>query len=256
MIRFYLTVFPMEALIASELDPQTFGSYMATGSHKGSAEQLMFIEVEGGFDSPFDWEFARERCVSHDDGQPKHSLYLSIYRVLEHVPHSAMKSMYLVTKDGRTLQLYKSKSKVPGNWKGYALYQELCPVSPLVVSSLNPQQFGEYMISSNDKVMIPALIFADVRLIDFDDYENSGNVGAMYDRNLEHMRSCIADVKAQKGKKLTKTVDRSFSSSFTYQIIDTGVYAASGDGVIIFSMPTREELEQNHYDWGRSANIF
>jgi len=256
MIYYYLTVFPMEALIASELDPKAFGSYMATGSRKGSAEQLIFIEVEGGFESPFDWVFAEKKCVAHSSGEPKHSLYLSIYRVLENTPHEKMKSMYLVTKDGRTLQLYKNTCKVPGNWKGYAMYQELCPVHPLVASSLNPQQFGEYIISDSDKVTVPAIVFADVKLIDFDDYENSGNVGSMYDRNLGHMKDCIESVKSEKKKKQTKTVDRSFSSSFTYQIIDTGVYAASSDGVILYTMPTHEELRQNHYDWGRSANIF
>jgi hypothetical protein len=256
MIYYYLTVFPMEALIASELDPQAFSSYMATGSRKGAAEQLVFIEIEGSFDGPFDWDFAKSKCVPHSNGEPKHSLYLSIYRVLEHIPHTAMKSMYLVTKDGRSLQLYKSKSKVPGNWKGYAMYQELCPVSPLVASSLNPQQFGEYMISDEDKVTVPALVFADVRVIDLDDFENSGNVGSMYDRNLEHMKNCIDAVKSEETRKVTKTVDRSFSSNFSYQIIDTGIYAAAKSGVVIFSMPTYEELRQNHYDWGRSANIF
>ena len=256
MIYYYLTVYPMEALIASELDPESFGSYMATGSRKGSAEQLIFIEVEGGFPSSFDWEFAKERCVVHSDGKPKHSLYLSIYRTLEQVPHSAMKSMYLVTKDGRSLQLFKSKSKIPGQWKGYGMYQELCPISPLVVSWLNPQKFGEYMISDTDKVTVPALVFADVKVIDFDDFKNSGNVGSMYDRNLDHMRACIEAVQDENEAKRTKTVDRSYSSSFTYQIIDTGIYAASADGVILFAMPTYEELRQSHYDWGRSANIF
>ena len=35
-VHYYLSVFPMEALIASQLDPMHFGAYMATGSKKGS----------------------------------------------------------------------------------------------------------------------------------------------------------------------------------------------------------------------------
>ena len=64
-IHYYLSVFPMEALIASQLDPTQFGSYMATGSKKGSKEQIIFIEVEGGFGTDFDWKDAEARCVPH-----------------------------------------------------------------------------------------------------------------------------------------------------------------------------------------------
>lgn len=256
MINYYLSVFPMEALIASELDPQAFGAYMATGSRKGSAEQLIFIEVEGGFDSDFDWIFAKKNCVAHADGSPKHSLYLSIYRVLERVPLKVMKALYLVNKDGTTLKLEKSKSSKLKEWGGYALYQELCPVIPLVASALDPIEFGDYIVSDEDKVTVPAIVFADVKKIDLDDLKNSGNVGSMYDHNIEHMKECIEAVKAAEKGKLTKTVDRSFSSHFTYQIIDTGIYVASKEGEILFSMPSSDEMRDEHYDWGRSANIF
>lgn len=47
MIHFYVIFAPSEALIASQLGPKDFGMYMAQGSKKGSAEQLMFARSMG-----------------------------------------------------------------------------------------------------------------------------------------------------------------------------------------------------------------
>lgn len=256
MIYYYVIFSPTEALVASELGPDEFGLYMARGSKKGAAEQLMFAQIEGEFGTDFDWDFARTHCVSHSDGRPKHSLYLSIYRVLEHIPLEQFKTVHLTTKDGRTLELEKEDYRAPANWKGFGLYKELCPVHPLVVSSLQPKELADYIINGKEKkITVPALIFTDIRMIDFDDMEHSGNVGGMYQNNLEHLKECIADLKRKTGK-VTKTVNRSFTSKFTFQIIDNGIYAARGKNIIFFRMPPREELREHAYNWARSANIF
>jgi predicted HD phosphohydrolase len=85
-IRYYFSIFPMEALIASQLEPVHFGSYMATGTKKGSAEKIIFCELLHDFGDYFDWNYAHERCVPHPTGEPKNSLYLAVYRVLENIP--------------------------------------------------------------------------------------------------------------------------------------------------------------------------
>ena len=254
-VHYYMTVFPMEALIASQLEPVNFGSYMALGDKKATAEQLMFIEVNGGFGSYFDWDFASKKCVPHSDGRLKNSLYLSTYRVLENVPQSAMESLYLVTKDGRSLQLDKEEYKAPENWIGYALYREYAPMSPLAVSTLDPKNYGKYMTDSTNKVYVPTILFADLKVGNIDDIENSGNVGQIYDKNLAHLKDCIHSLQSGKGK-MTKIVDRSnFNSSF-YQIIDNGFYISSSEGISRYAMPSREKLKNLNYDWGRSALIF
>jgi hypothetical protein len=254
MIRYYLTVSPVEALIASELDPEKFGCYMAVGSRKGSAEQLIFIEVEEGFGDFFDWEFAKRKCVPHPNGDPKSSLYMSIYRVLENVPVREMKSMYLVTQDGRTLELQKSEYVTPPEWKGCALYKEICPVIPLVASPLTPGDFSEFLLNDAHKVQVPAIVFADIKILEQDKLRDSGNVGTVSKLAIDHIHDCIGQV-ALDGGKLSKTVDRSFSSQFTYQIIATGIYAADSTGIIFYPMPDLETLKRDNYDWGRSAYI-
>ncbi len=256
MIYYYVVFYPIEALIASQLGPKEFGMYMARGSKKGSAEQLMFAEIEGGFGEDFDWAFAESRCVVHESGEPKHSLYLSIYRVIEHVPLDAYKNVYLVTKDGSTLPLEKAEYRKPAGWKGYGLYKEHCPVHPFIASSLTPQGLADYIINgTGKKITVPAIVFSEIQSIDLDEKEHTGNIGSMYERDLDHLKECIEEVKGREDK-VTKTIDRSFDSKFTYQIIGEGVYIARGDDILFYPMPTREELKEIDYDWGRSANIF
>lgn len=251
--HYYLSVSPIEALISSQLDPYQFGSYMATGAKNGSYERIMFIEVEGGFGDFFDWAYAKERTVTHSDGSPKHSVWLSVYRVLEHVPFEVMKSMYLTTPDGRTLELPPSKAGPNTEDRKFWVYQELCPITPLVVSALNPIDFSAYMTDPNNHVQVPQVIFADFKVVDFDNPEKTGNIGAAYDRNLGHLRECV-DAVTSTPDKPNKNVERSVNS-FSYQIIDRGIYVGTGDSVRVYPMPTIDEIRQHHYDWGRSAMI-
>jgi len=47
---YYLTIYPTEALIASQLPPMDFGTYMATGIKTGSFEKLNYCP------RPWTWE--------------------------------------------------------------------------------------------------------------------------------------------------------------------------------------------------------
>lgn len=252
--KFYLSIFPMEALIASHLEPLKFGSYMATGRKNGSYEKVIFIEVDGGFGDYFDWSHAAERCVPHEDGEPKHSVWVSVYRTLEHVPLAQMRSLYLTTNDGRTLELPKQSFSAAGSDRPYWVYQELCPVRPLVVSTYDPVTFSEYMTHKDIKVSVPKIAFADLKVINFDNLTDTGHVGSTYDTNLEHLKECIKSVTGDSVKKV-KNVERSRTESFGYQIINQGVYVGEGRDVIAYQMPPVDEIRMNHYDWGKSALV-
>lgn len=249
--HYYLSVFPIEALIASQLPPEQFGQYMAIGSKNGSYEMIMFIEVTGGFGDYFDWKYAAERCVQHENGEPKHSVWMSVYRVLENVPESALGNLYLTTKDGRSLAL--QKSDYAGLDKKFYVYQELCPLTPLVTSVYDPKRFAAYMTDPKNKVSVPKVVFADLKVIDFNNPEATGNIGGAYDRNLEHLKDCVNDVLTQE-EKPNKNVERSIAS-FSYQIIDSGIYVGTGENLVEYRMPDLEEIRQNHYHWGRSAMV-
>ncbi|WP_455381182.1 hypothetical protein [Salinispira pacifica] len=252
--HYYLSVFPTEALIASQLEPARFGQYMAIGSKNGSYEKIMFIELEGDFGDFFDWKYAKERCVPHSNGDPKNSVWMSVYRALEHTPVDKLRSMFLTTIDGRTLEIPRSDFVAPSVKKEYYVYQELCPVTPLVVSALNPAEFAAYMTDPKSHVQVPSLVFADLKVIDFGNPEKTGNIGATYDKNLEHLKQCIHAVTEHSGK-VNKNVERSNVGSFGYQIISQGIYVGNAAKIAMYKMPTIEQVRQNHYDWGRSAMI-
>src|ERR1035437_304248 len=138
----YLTATP-EALIASMLPPAEFGSYLSTGTKKRNKGQAIFFEVDlSKIEKLIDMDSLNRRCISKDDGKPKSSVYLSVYKTLEMTPLSALKSLYLTTDNGHTLELkktiYDSSREILGKLH---LFQELCPVTPLVASELTPSAF-------------------------------------------------------------------------------------------------------------------
>ena len=104
-VYLYFSLIP-EALIASNLPPEKFGQYYATGSSYKSKGQCLFFAVDINFRSDyFAIDEAIARCVPTADGTPKHSVYVSVYRVLEHLPVSALGKLYLTTAYGHTLGL-------------------------------------------------------------------------------------------------------------------------------------------------------
>ena len=151
---FYLSILP-EALIASMLPPEEFGCYYAVGTKKRTRGQAMFFEVDPALKSDhFPLHTIASRCVPHPDGTPKHSVYLSVYRVLENVPVEALRGLYLVTDDGRVLEL-KQAPYEPGEQRGVHLYQELLPVTPRIASTLDPLEFSQRITDGTQAVWLP-----------------------------------------------------------------------------------------------------
>jgi hypothetical protein len=215
---------------------------------------MIFIEVEGHFGRKFDWSYAEKRTVPHPDGHPKRSLWLSVYRVLENTPLDKLKSLYLVTPDGRVLELRQTEYVEPDVRKKFYVYQELCPVTPLVVTVHDPKDFGIYMTHSDVRVRVPKIAFADLKVVDFNNLEDTGNIGRIYDRNLEHLKDCIRSVTNESGKNV-KNVERSPVESVSYQIINQGIYVSDGKTLVMYRMPSIDEIRRDHYDFGRSAMI-
>jgi hypothetical protein len=164
-----------------------------------------------------------------------------------------MESMFLTTRDGRTLPLQKAEYR-EADREEYYVYQELCPIHPVIVSVLDPAAFGSYMTAESTKIRVPRLVFADLKKIDFDNPDQTGNIGNLYDKKIEHLKSCIASVTGEKEKK-NKTLDRTYVESFTFQIIRNGVYVSDGQEICAYLMPAVDEIKRIDYDWGRSAML-
>jgi hypothetical protein len=134
------------------------------------------------------------------------------------------------------------------------MYQELCPIRPLVVSAYDPLTFSEHMTHKDVKVAVPKIAFADLKVINLDNLEDTGNVGTVYDTNLDHLKQCIISVTGG-GVKKVKNVERSRTESFGYQTINRSIYVGEGRNVVEYKVPTIGDIRKNHFDWGRSALV-
>lgn len=249
----YLSLIP-EALIASMLSPEDFGIYYAVGSHRKLHGQAIFLELDPGFrDEFFRIEEGLKRCVPHEDGAPKKSVYISTYRVLEHVPLSAVKALYLVTAYGETLALERS-GEHPADQDNLHMYQELAPVQPLVSSTLGPVDFYKFICQQPDSLIhLPAVAFVELRLGDLARDPEYGDIGELPYDFIPHLRECLVELQTKTIH--SKMVDRVRPSEFPYRMIKSGIFVGNVDELAYFPLPSREELRSNYYRWWRSANL-
>jgi hypothetical protein len=251
-VNLYLSVIP-EALIASHLAPEEFGNYYAVGSQKRSRGQAVFFDV----DPTIKGEFLRtseieKRCVPHEDGSPRRSTYLSIYRALEHVPLSALGKLYLTTDDGHVLALDRADYQ-PTATAGLHLYQEICPVTPRVASKLAPHEFAAHITDRANPVSVEKIVFTELRLDALAADPEKGSAANLPYANLDHLRDCLKEL-TNRFAKPSKVVARDTSASILYRTVQGGFYVADRTGMAYYPMPSRADLESHFYAWWRSAN--
>ena len=249
-IRYYLVGYRSEALIASHLDPESFGNYMAVGTKKLTRGGLIFFEIDRGLHSDFfRLHDIEQRCLPHPDGRPKRSKYISIYRALENIDLAFVKKLFLVTADGRTLGLDPVSSQEWNDPAGEYLYQELCPVHPLIVSTLAPRQFCQFMTNPETPLYLPRMFFANLRL----DRDVRGHLaGNLPYADLPHLEECLRELVVSPAKK-TKTVSRTPHINAFYRTIRSGFFLGDQHQMMYFPFPRQAALEGEHAHWWRSA---
>jgi hypothetical protein len=248
----YLSMFP-ESLVASMLQPEEFGPYLAVGTQKRSRGPAIFFEVTGRLPpGAFDLGDVERRCVPHPNGEPKHSVYLAIYRVLERVPMEALGDLFLVTEDGRVLRR-SATGQLPAFSQRYYYYQELGPVYPRIVSSLAPREFSAFITDAKNRLQVPRLLFADLRLGELAENPEHGNIRDLPYSHVEHLRDCLTQLRAG-AEKQTKTVDRMPSLDFPWRTVEHGFFLAEAGGMRYYPFPSWQELQTDYYEWWRSAS--
>lgn len=248
----YLSLMP-EALVASHLPPEEYGNYLAVGSKKRARGQALFFKLSDTYTRERLEVLGQHTLVEPDAGRgPRRSAYLSIYRVLEQVPPDALESLHLVTEEGRVLALHPAEF-VPDPGPRFHLYQEFCPITPRVVSTLGPREFAARITDHRELVSLPALLFADLQLARLAEDPEANGVENLPYPNLEHLRDCLRELR-EKPHKTTKTVIRFLQQDVLYRTIRRGFYlATAGGGFRFYPMPSREQLESVYYPWWRSA---
>jgi hypothetical protein len=247
----YLTSTP-EALVASMLPPDGFGMYLSTGTKKRNKGQTIFFEVDlNKIENLIDMESLNKRCVAKEDGSPKSSVYLSVYRALELIPTSALKSLYLTTDHGCALELKRAPyDKSKESHKALHLYQELCPVTPLVASGLAPSAFLKRLTDDSIPISLPKLFFVELKLGELADDPLSGSAEHLPYSNIGHLRDCLEILRGEYEKHM-KTVQRIFSGTLLYRTIETGFYIGAKDEMVYYPYPGMKQLEDINYEFFR-----
>jgi len=248
----YLTCTP-EALVASMLPPEGFGMYLSTGTKKRNKSQTIFFEVDlEKVEHLIDMESLNRRCVAKEDGSPKSSVYLSVYRVLETIPLDALKSLYLTTDHGCVLELKKApydKSREAS--KVLHLYQELNPVSPLVASELPPSVFLKRRTDGSIPRVLPKRFFVELKLGELATNPLYGSAEHLPYQNIGHLRDCLEILRGEYEKHM-KTVQRIFTGELLYRTIETGFYVGDKDDFLFYPYPGMKELENTNYEFFRA----
>ncbi|MCF3650956.1 hypothetical protein [Synoicihabitans lomoniglobus] len=248
----YVSLLP-EALIASHLDPAAFGNYLATGSRKHGRGQALFFRMSDDYTlAQLEAHGLDPDLERGDTNIPRHSSYLSIYRVLEATPLEAIETLHVVTDDGRVLDL-AAADYFPDPGPRFHLYQEFSPASPRVVSINAPIDFGREITTADARVSLPTFVFAELELGRLADDPEADGVENLPYLHLEHLRDCLRELRSHPGKT-TKTVIRSLQCDVLFRTVHRGFYIAkTGGGFRFFPLPDRESLETKHYPWWRSA---
>ena len=252
--RLYLSLIP-QGLIASMLDPVAFGTYYAMGAMVHSRGEAIFFEVDPAQLPPgeFPLYLINERCVAKPDGSPKKSVYLAIYRVLSRIPVSALGNLYLVTKDGQTLELTKTEYTGEPDRPAH-LYQEFCPIDPMVASCLEPLEFCRAITDPSRPVHVPRIVFSQLSLRGLAHDPRNGQAQDLPYPNLQHLREVLASLLAADSKS-SKLFLKQVNEGVFYRTIRGGFYVGDQQDFAFYRFPDVDELEANHYAWWRSAQL-
>ncbi|MCG6189550.1 hypothetical protein [Maribellus maritimus] len=250
MEKYYYLVLTPESLIASHLAPFDFGNYLSVGTQKRIHGQNIFFEVnpEKMKDLPF--EYLNKQLIPYPNGEPKRSVFASIYRALERTPLAALKNLYLSTDDGKVLELYSSDYEEIESDEIH-LYQQFNPITTRVASKLLPNEFIGFLTDTNKPVSTPKIFFVELLLneLAIDPHASLDNLPYP---NPDHLRECLVKLNETKSK-LTKTVLRFMQGDLNYRTIKSGFFVGEKERYLYFPFPKVRELESKYYSWWRSA---
>ncbi|MGQ7868915.1 hypothetical protein [Sunxiuqinia sp. sy24] len=247
---FYLVATP-ESIIVSHLSPLDFGNYLSVGTQKQIHGQVVFFEFDPD-QTKLHQDYINLKMKPYDDGEPKRSVYLSIYRCFESIPLRSLRNLYLVTDDGKVLEM-AAHDYIPKTSKEIHLYQQLIPLTTRVASKLSPVDFIRRLTDLNQPVSAPKVFLVDLKLNEWVTNPDAVLSDLPYP-NPDHLRECIKKLKESSGRQ-TKTVLRFLRDDIPYRTIQTGFFVGDQKHYLFYPFPSEKELEGKYYSWWRSALV-
>ncbi len=249
----YMIVFPINALVASQLDPEKFGEHYTLGSAKHFSGKVIFAELNINFRNPyFEIDEYLKLTVPHEDGLPKKTKFICSYNVLEHVDLKAIEKLFLVTTNGKVLPIEPAEYTAYNQPGLIRIYQEVSPLETLVASTKDQREFGKFITSQKAKGA-PKICFTQIEF-DIEKFLESNKNKEIFNIELPAVNpyrfyDCIMILKKHP-EKLTKTISLgSLLRDISYKFLRHGFWFAAGDELKFFPMPSETDLENKYFYW-------
>lgn len=250
----YMIIFPINALLSSQLSPEKLGEHYVIGSVKHFRGKMIFAEIDMNFRDPyFAIDEALDETVAHVDGSPKKTKFIASYRVLEHVDLDAIQRLFLCIPNGKVLPLEPSEFATSAPSHMLRIYQEITPLENLVASNLSQMDLGRYITQEQKKKGAPKVAFTqlnfDVRY--FLDKNKDKDIFYVDIPNMNpyHLYEALLELRNKPHKK-TKTLSLgSLLGDISYKFIYPGFWFVDGERMKFFAMPSQSDLKKKYYYW-------
>jgi hypothetical protein len=253
----YVVLHPSPALIASQLEPERFARHYLAGSIRHYSGKVVFGEMDPSFRHPYFHidEYLAE-VKEHEDGRPKATKFISVYRILEHLDFSLILNLYLTTPEGAVLKLHPDdgvQTREPGLLRVFA---EINPVRMMVITTMNFLEFGDLVTSPTILRSLPAMLYTQ---LEFDaesflsDFKNNPVLPSPLPKvHPSKLRDAIHELKST-SKKGTKglLLDSSFDT-IPYKMVRHGFMFARHGENRFFRMPPIGEIERDNYKFWKA----
>lgn len=255
--RLYAILHPSPSLIASQLDCDQFARHYLAGSIRHYSGKVIFAELDPAFrESYFQIDEALQEVIPHEDGRPKATKFISVYRVLEHLDFSMIRALYLSTPEGTVLELSPSEqvqTREPGLVRVYA---EINPVRMLVLTRMNFMEFGDLVTDPSIMRHVPALFYtqlefdAEAFLADFD--VNPMLPSPIPRVHPSKLRDGINELTGSPRKKTKGLLLDSSFDTIPYRMVRHGFMFARHGHYRFFRMPDHHEIEKANFKFWRA----
>jgi hypothetical protein len=253
----YVIMWPNYALVASNLGPTEFGKHYTIGSSRYYHGQVIFAQIKDDFRHPFfKIDELLEEVVPNAAGSPKRTKFIATYRVLEHIELAAFQNLYVTSTAGKVLPLEQKEYKGI-HQKGFIrTYQEICPFSTILLSHMDPPEFGKYITDPEQPKMAPKVMFTQIDFtidqflqeLDADPFHTSP-IPNIHPHKLQKQ---ILELRANPNKRVKGISLDSVIGQISFLRLRSGFWIAAGDELLFYPIPDQATLESQHADFVRS----
>lgn len=255
--KLYCILYPINALVGSQLDPAAFARHFNSGSSKYYSGKLIFAEIDPAFRHPFfPIDKVMAEVVPHEDGRPKATKYIATYRVLENIDYDAILKLHISTPDGQVLSLDSAPYQAQHQPGLVRVFAEVSPINMLVLSDYNFQEFSSYITHPDNPVGAPKMFYTQVEL-DTDDFLKELETNPFLPSPIPEvhpslLRDGILEIRKVRNKHTKGLSMVNPLWKISYRQIRHGFMFASQEKVRFFPMPALSDIEKNNYKFWKN----